>query len=345
MDVAPEKLPHLRLDAGILHLCEMVTHSGSGGEAALVTEHLGADWSADTATLDAVRNMPRAATRASGDIVAARTCTWRGRGALLCYSRDGYLHLIGDGLVPEKRSAHLSRVVAERRGRRLRVTLDGGTESLAFRDEGACIAALAFIEGGESNAIGGHAAALEREDDARLVRGCSYMAGAGLALSNGYLYDVLFSSTNVHFLAAPATTQSEPLLSLDISQLRDLRLEGPGTVTSGGGFVGGGFGLSGAVEGMAIASVLNALTTSTDTRTVLILAGPGWEAFLLHKLMTPEELRLHLSPVYVRLNSLAEQAPAPNATLDQLERLVGLYQSGVLTEDEFAAAKRSLLGT
>ena len=311
---------------------------------ALLSEQLGAERPADTATLDAVRNMPRAATRASGDIVAARTCTWRGRGALLCQSREGYLRLIGDGLVPERRSAHLSRVAAERRGRRLRVTLDGGTESLDFLDEGACIAALAFIEGGRSNAMGGHAAASEPED-ARLVRGCSYMAGAGLALSNGYLYDVLFSSSNVRFLAAPATTQSEPLLSLDISQLRDLRLEGPGTVTSGGGFVGGGFGLSGAVEGMAIASVLNALTTSTDTRTVLILAGPGWEAFFLHKLMTPEELRLHLSPVYVRLKSLAEQAPAPNSKLDQLERLVGLYQSGVLTEDEFTAAKRSLLGT
>jgi hypothetical protein len=38
-------------------------------------------------------------------------------------------------------------------------------------------------------------------------------------------------------------------------------------VKSGGGFIGGGFGAAGAVEGMAIAAVLNALTTQSGLLT------------------------------------------------------------------------------
>jgi len=48
-----------------------------------------------------------------------------------------------------------------------------------------------------------------------------------------------------------------------------LRVGGPGAVTSGGGFVGGGFGLEGAAEGMAIAGLLNSLTTRTTVTTIV----------------------------------------------------------------------------
>lgn len=44
----------------------------------------------------------------------------------------------------------------------------------------------------------------------------------------------------------------------------------------------------------------------------------------------------------------AQQAPAPAASspmLDQLNQLASLHQQGVLTDDEFTAAKAKLLGT
>ena len=44
----------------------------------------------------------------------------------------------------------------------------------------------------------------------------------------------------------------------------------------------------------------------------------------------------------------AQQAPAPAASspmLDQLNQLATLHQQGVLTDDEFTAAKAKLLGT
>ena len=46
-----------------------------------------------------------------------------------------------------------------------------------------------------------------------------------------------------------------------------MEIGGSGMVRSGGGFTGGGFGLGGAVEGMAIAAVLNAMTTRTSIKT------------------------------------------------------------------------------
>jgi hypothetical protein len=44
----------------------------------------------------------------------------------------------------------------------------------------------------------------------------------------------------------------------------------------------------------------------------------------------------------------AQQAPAaaaPSPMLDQLNQLAALHQQGVLTDDEFTAAKAKLLGT
>ncbi len=50
---------------------------------------------------------------------------------------------------------------------------------------------------------------------------------------------------------------------------------GPGLVKSGGGFTGGGHGVTGAMDGMAIAAVLNALTTQTKIKTVVRLQATG----------------------------------------------------------------------
>jgi hypothetical protein len=60
-----------------------------------------------------------------------------------------------------------------------------------------------------------------------------------------------------------------PLLRIPYSAIDDLEFSGPGKVTTGGGFIGGGFGLSGAAKGMIAASVLNALTTKTKIHTMI----------------------------------------------------------------------------
>jgi len=60
------------------------------------------------------------------------------------------------------------------------------------------------------------------------------------------------------------TPDGHQALTLRRSDIVDVDVSGGELVTSGGGFFGGGFGLEGAAVGMAAATVLNALTTSTE---------------------------------------------------------------------------------
>ena len=64
-----------------------------------------------------------------------------------------------------------------------------------------------------------------------------------------------------------ASRRADVLAEVPYSQVEDVEIGGPGMVRSGGGFTGGGFGLGGAIEGMAIAAVLNAMTTRTSIKT------------------------------------------------------------------------------
>lgn len=65
------------------------------------------------------------------------------------------------------------------------------------------------------------------------------------------------------------TPEGHQALTVRRSDIVDVDVSGDELVTSGGGFFGGGFGLEGAAVGMAAATVLNALTTSTDRAPVI----------------------------------------------------------------------------
>jgi hypothetical protein len=73
----------------------------------------------------------------------------------------------------------------------------------------------------------------------------------------------------------------EPLAELPYSEVEDVEIGGPGLVRSGGGFIGGGFGAVGALEGMTIAAVLNALTARTSITTIARVQATSCELFLL----------------------------------------------------------------
>ena len=89
-------------------------------------------------------------------------------------------------------------------------------------------------------------------------------------ISVGQRYDVGFLEDRFEILAH---RRSEILAVSPYSDVEDVDIGGPGLVSSGGGFAGGGFGLTGAVEGMAIASVLNGLTSRTSIKTILRVQG------------------------------------------------------------------------
>jgi hypothetical protein len=86
----------------------------------------------------------------------------------------------------------------------------------------------------------------------------------------------------------------------------------------------------GLLGGIARTAVIAGTATAVSNR-VSRRQGERW---------AQEEQSAYAQPQY------AEQAPAPAAesTLDQLTKLGQLHDSGVLTDDEFAAQKAKILG-
>ena len=128
-----------------------------------------------------------------------------------------------------------------------------------------------------------------------------------------------------------------------------LDIGGPGLIKSGGGFVGGGFGVTGAAEGLAIAAVLNALTTRTKIKTVVRVQATECELFLLCTTAEPEVLRIRLSRALgairrARAEMTASPGGGPGASVvDQLGKLAMLLESGLLTREEFDRMKAAVL--
>jgi hypothetical protein len=138
------------------------------------------------------------------------------------------------------------------------------------------------------------------------------------------------------------------LLQLPYGDLETVDIGGPGLVKSGGGFVGGGFGAVGALQGMAVAAVLNALTTRTKITTVLRIQSSASELFLLNTKMTPGQLRMHLSRPLgairaARAAPAAHQAASVSSPVDELAKLASMLQNGLLTREEFDLLKARLL--
>jgi putative oligomerization/nucleic acid binding protein len=147
--------------------------------------------------------------------------------------------------------------------------------------------------------------------------------------------------------AAPLPLRPEHVLPF--RQLTDFRIWGPGAVTHGGGVIGGGFGLEGAAVGMLAATAINAATTRTNITTYLTVRSQREELTFLYASNTPHALQLELAHVFgaLRLATATDtRSPRPSAVdpVDRLEKLGRLHAQGLLTDEEFAVAKRKLLG-
>lgn len=193
-----------------------------------------------------------------------------------------------------------------------------------------------------------HARAIKQErlasavEDGILGRldGAVALGGSSQGLSRGGRYSIVFSSKAV--LVVPDNPSLEPLM-LGYHTLA-VSITGQGERTSNLGLWGGGFGVKGAAKGILAASVLNSLTTRTDIDTVIALSDATQEVYFHYDKETPENLRIRLAPVFVKLRANSAVTTESNSTLvTDLSRLVELRDSGALSEDEFAAAKERLL--
>lgn len=172
-----------------------------------------------------------------------------------------------------------------------------------------------------------------------------------LELFTGKRYHALFFEDRLWLVLGLTAV---PQVAVPYSEIEDIEIGGPGIVKTGGGFVGGGLGATGAIEGMAIGSILNGLTSRTSVKTILRVQGTGYEVFLLHSGMTPEKLRIELSRPLAAIRSARAAAVAGDtqdqvsvrsaSPVEELTKLAGMLEKGLLTRDEFDSMKAKLLG-
>jgi hypothetical protein len=167
-------------------------------------------------------------------------------------------------------------------------------------------------------------------------------------LTSGWAYELVF---HVDRLLLISQRDRAALAEIAYAGIREIVIGGPGLVKSGGGFIGGGFGLAGAAEGAGIAAVLNALTTRTAIKTILQIQAADGELFFLHREMVPQDLRIHLSRAIVAIRDAVPSAATMDSggqagsvsRLDELERLARLLKEGLLTREEFDQLKATLI--
>lgn len=172
------------------------------------------------------------------------------------------------------------------------------------------------------------------------AKACRVLGGHGLGIEAGSWLDMRFLSDAIQLVTSG---RDGPVL-VPYNDIVAFEIGGPGAQKTGGRFIGGGFGLEGAAEGMLIASALNLLTTRTKINTVICLQTRSSELFAHNNNETPDALRIRLSQVFNILRSQEQGQPPPGSRdpIEQLERLAQLRDSGVLSEEEFQAARAPL---
>lgn len=132
--------------------------------------------------------------------------------------------------------------------------------------------------------------------------------------------------------------------AIPFSSITAIEISGPGTESSNAGIAGGGFGLQGAATGIAVAALINAVTTINKTNTFLRVATETSEILLHTASVDPSALRLLLSRAFVQLDATKNHRSQGGVSLSlELDRLHALLEKGALTDEEFRAAKTRLL--
>lgn len=167
---------------------------------------------------------------------------------------------------------------------------------------------------------------------------CTYLGGSGIPLNTGDL--IYLTCTSDQILLTSKQTLAQ--IPLSLNAISALEVAGPGTQTSKGDFVGGGFGVEGFLKGAIAASVLNKITTTSQTNTFLRILGKSTDIHFHTSAIEPSQLKILLAPAFIELEK--KKSVHPSTTFaDELEKLHRLVQNGALSTEEFVEAKRRIL--
>ncbi len=149
-------------------------------------------------------------------------------------------------------------------------------------------------------------AALEGEGRLEVLAACVFLGGYGTepGLEPGEKVDLYFTDAGAWLTKAGSY---KPYLRRSYQSARSLEFEG-GTIRSGGGYRGGGFGLVGAAEGMAMATLLNSLTSKTTIHTTIRFEAEGAEVFFFTDQAVPRTLEMRFAEVRGR-NQIRSGSP------------------------------------
>jgi hypothetical protein len=161
---------------------------------------------------------------------------------------------------------------------------------------------------------------------------CICLGGYGYPIAPGDSVDLTFRKKGVTIESA----QHEPteLLYLEVASID---ISGPGTTVTGGGFVGGGFGVEGAVEGIAIAAILNRLTKKSQIHTFVFITTNVGEIHFYYSAMEPSALRIALAEPFTTMRRLNVAWNDSRLSILQREHALGR-----LPIDEFETLKERL---
>jgi hypothetical protein len=174
-----------------------------------------------------------------------------------------------------------------------------------------------------------------------VIRPLTFLGGFGYPLEVRRQYDLVFTAEGFRVVERQRKVVVEGLLR----EVDDLDISGS-VKEFEGRFVGGGFGLTGAVEGMAIATVLNALSAGTEINTVVRIQTRTGELFFHTSSIAPAALRMELSPVFTQLRGQSRQegaSPPEGDKIERLAKLADLLDRGVINAEEFGKLKADLL--
>jgi len=126
-------------------------------------------------------------------------------------------------------------------------------------------------------------------------------------------------------------------------ELVTIEIDGQGYYTKGGGFVGYGNTADAQARGNKQAMILNSFTTRVVSDCRIRIVYPGQEVTFKVE-YDPTQLGIDLSGIknWLTVRAKTEQK-TPASEVDQLEKLIAMFEKGHLSKSEFEAAKSKLL--
>lgn len=173
-------------------------------------------------------------------------------------------------------------------------------------------------------------------DDAVLIGGYSHGLAVERSHKIAFGYEGVVITSN-DAPGAPYGRRYEDLIAVNV--------DGSGAVTTGGRFIGGGFGATGILEGLVVAAVLSKLTERTTIHTYVEIQDQSSHMVFFTDATTPSALKVALKPVWAKMRTVrSANTTSGQGVIERLERLANLRSQGALSEEEFDQLKQQILG-